>query len=50
MTKTILVILAIILFIGTIGEKEKTNKKIYGFCFAVCVAAVTAIEIIGRFV
>lgn len=50
MVTVILIIIAIILFIGMVGDKEKFNKRTYYYGFIACVVAVTVMEIVERLV
>lgn len=46
----ILLIMAALLFLGMMGEKEAANKKIYCCAFMVCVAAITAITVVEKLI
>lgn len=48
MITVILIIIAIILFFGMVGDKEKFNKRTYCYGFIACVVAVTVMEIVGK--
>lgn len=50
MVTVILIIIAIILFFGMVGDKEKFNKRTYCFGFIACVVAVAIMEIAGKLI
>lgn len=50
MIKTLFMVIAIILFFGMVGSKEKFNKRTYCFGFVACVVAIAAMEITGRII
>jgi len=50
MVTIILMIIAVILFLGIMGDNEKFNKRTYCFGFIACVVAVVAIEAIDKLI
>lgn len=46
MITTILIFIAIVLFLGIVEDKEKFNKKIYCCGFVTCVIAVVILEVV----
>lgn len=48
MVTVILIAIAIFLFFGMVGDKEKFNKRTYCYGFIACVVAVTVMEIVGK--
>lgn len=49
MVTIILMVIAVILFLGIMGDNEKFNKRTYCFGFIACVVAVVAIEVVKIF-
>lgn len=43
-TEIIIMVIAVILAIGMIGEKDKDNKKLYCYGFIACVIAVAVLK------
>lgn len=50
MVTIILMVIAMILFLGIMGDNEKFNKRTYCFGFIACVVAVVAIEAIDKLI
>lgn len=50
MVTIILMVIAVILFLGMMGDNEKFNKRTYCFGFIACVVAVVAIEAIDKLI
>lgn len=50
MVTIILMVIAVILFLGIMGDNEKFNKRTYCFGFIACVVAVVAIEAIDKLI
>lgn len=50
MVTIILMAIAVILFLGIMGDNEKFNKRTYCFGFIACVVAVVAIEAIDKLI
>ena len=46
MITIILMIIAAILFLGMVGDKEKINKRIYLYGFVACVVTVMVLEVV----
>jgi len=43
-TQIIIMVIAVILALGMIGEKDKDNKKLYCYSFIACVIAVAILK------
>lgn len=50
MKTIILMTIAVILFLGIMGDKEKFNKRLYYFGFIACVAAVIILEAVDKLI
>ena len=50
MLEVILLIMAIILFLGVIGDKEKSNKRLFCTGFIVCVVAIVVLEVMKQYI
>ncbi|MCD7824566.1 MAG: hypothetical protein LUH14_01140 [Clostridiaceae bacterium] len=50
MAAGIFIVMAIILFLGMIDDKEKFNKRTYCYGFITCVVAAVIIQIVGGMV
>jgi len=48
MVTIILMVLAVVLFLGIMGDNEKFNKRTYCFGFIACVVAVAVIEVAAK--
>jgi len=46
MVTIILMVIAVILFLGIMGDNEKFNKRTYCFGFIACVVAVAILEVV----
>lgn len=50
MVTIILMVIAVILFLGIMGDNEKFNKRTYCFGFIACVVAVAVIDVIDKLI
>lgn len=50
MITIILMVIAVILFLGIMGDNDKLNKRTYCFGFIACVVAVVAIEVADKLI
>lgn len=50
MITIILIVIAVILFFGIMGDNEKVNKRTYCFGFIACVVAVVILEVVKMIV
>jgi len=50
MITIILIVIAVILFLGVMGDNDKLNKRTYCFGFIACVVAVAAIEVADKLI
>ncbi len=50
MITIILMVIAVILFLGMMGDNDKLNKRTYCFGFIACVVAVAAIEVADKLI
>lgn len=50
MITIILMVIAVILFLGIMGDNDKLNKRTYCFGVIACVVAVAAIEVAHKLI